>query len=86
MKKRTVLRLVSLAMFAAAVVFVIYCMCCPTLGQAIQIGPFRFGAEQWRGYAMPSMPLLLWGCSRRRSLGKDEFVPLLLYRRGTFGV
>ena len=45
MKKRTVLRL---AMFAIAVVFVICCMSCPTLGQVIRIGPFRFGAEQWR--------------------------------------
>ena len=48
MKKRTVLRLISLAMLAIAVVFAICCMSCPTLGQAIRIGPFRFGAEQWR--------------------------------------
>ena len=48
MKIRKVMRLVSLAMFAIAVVFVFCALSCPTLGQTIWIGGFAFGAEQWR--------------------------------------
>lgn len=45
--KRT-LRLISLAMLVIAVIWVMICLSCPTLGNTIYIGPFRFGAEQWR--------------------------------------
>ena len=48
MKTKTKLRLISLAMFVVAVVFVICALCAPTLGKTIYIGDFGFGAEQWR--------------------------------------
>ncbi|MBE6506900.1 MAG: hypothetical protein E7Z72_03095 [Methanocorpusculum parvum] len=48
MKKKTILRLISLLMLIAAVIFVACALCSPTLGTAIYIGDFRFGAEQWR--------------------------------------
>ena len=48
MKTRTKLRLLSLAMFVVAVIFVFCALACPTLGRTIYIGDFKFGAEQWR--------------------------------------
>ena len=48
MKTRTKLRLISLAMFVVAVIFVFCALACPTLGRTIYIGDFKFGAEQWR--------------------------------------
>ena len=48
MSKKTILRIVSLIMLLAAVIFVFCALACPTLGQTIYIGDFRFGAEQWR--------------------------------------
>ena len=48
MKTKTKLRLISLAMFVVAVVFVICALSAPTLGKTIYIGDFVFGAEQWR--------------------------------------
>ena len=45
MKKR--LRIISLLMFAAAVIFVLYALSHPECGSVIYIGSFRFGAEQW---------------------------------------
>ena len=48
MKAKTKLRLISLAMFVVAVVFVFCALACPTLGRTIYIGDFKFGAEQWR--------------------------------------
>ncbi len=48
MSKKAILRLVSLAMFAVAVVFVFIAVSAPTLGRTVYIGSFRFGAEQWR--------------------------------------
>ena len=48
MKTRTTLRLISLAMFVVAVIFVFCALACPTLGRTIYIGDFKFGAEQWR--------------------------------------
>ena len=48
MKKKTILRLISLAMLIIAVIFVACALCCPTLGTTIYIGSFAFGAEQWR--------------------------------------
>lgn len=48
LRLRRTLRLISLVMLAAAVVFVICAMSCPTLGSTIYIGSFAFGAEQWR--------------------------------------
>lgn len=46
MKKK--LRVASLVMLIVAVVFVSCNLACPTLGEAICIGRFRFGAEQAR--------------------------------------
>lgn len=48
MKTRKKLRIISLVMLAAAVVFVFFALSCPTLGRTVWIGPFAFGAEQWR--------------------------------------
>ncbi len=48
MDTRKWLRLISLIMFVAAVIFVFCALSCPTLGHTIYIGNFRFGAEQWR--------------------------------------
>ena len=48
MKTRTKLRLISLAMFVVAVIFVFCALACPTLGRTIYIGDLKFGAEQWR--------------------------------------
>ena len=48
MKTRTKLRLISLAMFVVAVIFVFCALACPTLGRTIYIGDFKFGAEKWR--------------------------------------
>lgn len=48
MKKRKILRIISLVMFLAALVFVFCATSNPTLGRTIYIGSFQFGAEQWR--------------------------------------
>ena len=48
MKKRMVLRLVSLIMFISAVVFVGCALSNPQMGRTIYIGSFPFGAEAWR--------------------------------------
>lgn len=48
MSKRALLRLVSLAMFVIAAVFVFIAISAPTLGKTIYIGDYAFGAEQWR--------------------------------------
>jgi len=48
MTARKKLRLVSLLMLIAAVIFVFCALSCPTLGRTIHIGSFVFGAEQWR--------------------------------------
>ena len=48
MKKKTILRLISLIMLIIAAIFVTCALCCPTLGTTIYIGSFAFGAEQWR--------------------------------------
>lgn len=48
MKTKTKLRLISLAMFVVAVVFVFCALSCPTLGRTIYIGDFAFGAKEWR--------------------------------------
>lgn len=47
-KTGRVLRLVSLAMLAIAVVFAACALSSPTLGRAVVVGNFVFGAEQWR--------------------------------------
>ena len=47
MKIKTILRLVSLALFVAAVVFVLLAMSCPTCGSVFYIGSFRVGVEVW---------------------------------------
>ncbi len=41
-------RIISLIMLIIAVIFVACALSAPNLGQAIQIGSFRFGAQQWR--------------------------------------
>ena len=48
MSTRKKLRLISLAMFVAAVVFVFCALSNPALGRTIYIGSFAFGAKQWR--------------------------------------
>ena len=48
MKRKNILRLISLLMLIIAVIFVACALCCPTLGTTIYIGGFAFGAEQWR--------------------------------------
>ena len=46
--KRTVFRTLSLAMLTAAVIFIVCAVSNPTLGTAVYIGGFEFGAEQWK--------------------------------------
>lgn len=48
MKKRRILRYLSLGMFLVAVVFVLCALSAPNLGRTIYIGNFKFGAHQWR--------------------------------------
>lgn len=48
MSKRWKLRIASLVMFAAAVIFVVCAMCCPTCGRVIYIGDIAIGGEFWR--------------------------------------
>lgn len=48
MKRKTKLRLISLAMLVIAVVFLFCAVSCPTLGHVFYLGPFRIAAEQWR--------------------------------------
>lgn len=48
MSTRKKLRLISLAMFVAAVAFVFCALSNPALGHTIYIGSFAFGAKQWR--------------------------------------
>ena len=50
MNARILLRLASLAMLVAAVVFVCCMMACPTCGSVFYIGGLRFGVEEWRGF------------------------------------
>ena len=61
MKARTKLRLVSLVMFVAAVVFVICAMSCPTCGSVFYIGSFRVDGEVlrvfYKGYAIVTVLL-----------------------------
>ena len=48
MKKKTVLRLISLVMLIAAVIFVAIALGHPEMGHTIWIGPFEFGPAQWQ--------------------------------------
>lgn len=48
MKIRTALRLISLAMFIVAVIFVVCALSAPTLGRTFYIGSIAIGAEVWR--------------------------------------
>ena len=50
MKVRRTLRLISLIMLIAAVVFIFCALSNPALGHVIYIGSFKFGSEQWRVY------------------------------------
>lgn len=50
MNKRWVLRIISLCMLAAALIFVGCALSCPTCGSAFYIGPFRIGAKVWRAF------------------------------------
>lgn len=45
MNRKVVLRLISLLMFVAAVVFVIIAVSCPTLGRVFYIGSFRVDGD-----------------------------------------
>ena len=63
MKTKTILRLVSLGMFLAAVVFIICAMCCPTCGSVFYIGSFRVDGEVlhafYNGYAIVMVLLFI---------------------------
>lgn len=48
MKARKIMRTISIAMLAVAVVFVACALCSPTWGMVIRIGAFSFGPDQWR--------------------------------------
>ena len=48
MKKRTVLRLISLGMFVIAVIFIVCALSAPTLGRTFYIGNIAIGAEVWQ--------------------------------------
>ena len=48
MSRKSMLRLMSLIMLIGAVIFVSCALACPTLGQTIYLGDWKFGAEQWR--------------------------------------
>ena len=48
MSLKTKLRIISAAMFAIAVAFVLCALSNPGLGRTIYIGSFAFGARQWR--------------------------------------
>ena len=48
MRKKAKLRLISLFMLAAAVIFVLCALACPTCGRAITIGSLRIGGDIWR--------------------------------------
>lgn len=48
MSKKAKLRIASLVMFVAAVIFVICAMCCPTCGRVIYIGDIALGGDVWR--------------------------------------
>ena len=45
---KSTFRIISLIMLVIAVIFIACALSAPNLGQAIQIGSFRFGAQQWR--------------------------------------
>jgi len=45
MKRRMLLRFISILMFVAAVVFVIIAVSCPTLGRVFYIGSFRVDGD-----------------------------------------
>lgn len=45
MNRRILLRLISILMFVAAVVFVIIAVSCPTLGHVFYIGSFRVDGD-----------------------------------------
>lgn len=48
MNARATMRVISLVMFIAAVVFVLFALSHPELGHTVYIGEYAFGAEQWR--------------------------------------
>ena len=48
LKKKIILRLISFIMLIAAVIFIFCALSAPTLGTAVYIGSFYFGAAQWR--------------------------------------
>lgn len=50
MSNRTKLRLVSLAMFVIAVVFVLCALSCPTCGRTFYLGPFYITGEVLRAF------------------------------------
>ena len=45
---KSTFRIISLIMLIIGVVFIACALSAPNLGQVIQIGSFRFGAQQWR--------------------------------------
>ncbi len=71
MRKRKILRLISLGMFLIAVIFVFCALSNPALGRTVYIGSFRFGAEEWRiCYALYA--LLMAGFFAASFFAKDK--------------
>ena len=52
MKKRRVLRGISLVMMGIAAVFVFCALSCPTLGSTFYLGGIAIGAEVWRVFCV----------------------------------
>lgn len=50
MKTKRILRLISLFMFMAAVIFVACALSCPTCGSVFYIGSIRIGVEVWHAF------------------------------------
>lgn len=48
MNAKMTLRIISLVMLVAAIVFVLCALSNPTLGHTVYIGEYAFGAKQWR--------------------------------------
>lgn len=60
MATKKILRLISLGMLIAAVIFVFCALSCPTLGHTVHIGTHTFGAKQWRiCYAIYAMIMVV---------------------------
>ena len=66
MRNRKRMRLISLVMFVIAVIFVLCALSNPGLGRTLNIGNWRFGAEQWR-FCYKIYAFVMVGLLARRS-------------------